>query len=273
MRPINLVPGEAGRRRRTRHSTGVAPFIVLGVLAAIALASVVSVVLGNQVSSKKQQIVELTKQTRVAELAASRLERYGKFATLKQIRLTGLTTVAEARFPWGRVLGDVAKSMPKDAWLIEVVGKASPEAKTGEKTGGQASTSGSNSAGGGEEIEVPGPTLKLTGCTYRQTHLARMMSRLRNVHGVAQVLLSSSEEIEDDQASTPSENETECRTRPGIHKFTVTLTFPPDDATQLVEALRSSANPSTPPAAVGGAQPSPSSGGSTAQPVAGGASK
>lgn len=272
MRPVNLIPEET-RRNQVRSKTGPAPYLVIAVLGFAVIGSGAYVWLSNQVTDKQGQLTELTAQAARATEKAKTLAPYGKFAALKRERVAAVQSIVDSRFPWAGVLLDVARAMPSDAWLVQATGKVSPGAQTGAKSASGGSATGGSSAAGGADINVPGPTIKLIGCTYRQAEVARLMTRLRNIDGVAQVLLSESEEADGQSAAKQggaSTSTDECRTRPTIHKFTVTITFPPGKATQLAGAIAvggKSASPSAAPPPSGSGSGSQGSG--SAQPVSG----
>ena len=254
MRPINLIPSDV-KLKRARQETGITPYVVTGVLAVIVAGVLAYVLMQNQVTSKKDEVAELSSKVNKAHAEAAAISEYGKFAELKLARQSSLALIAQSRFPWSEVLYDISKALPKNAWLTEATGKVSPAAFTGAGSG-----SGSSEGGGGDDkegVSVPGPTIELTGCTYRQSDVARMMTRLHNVSGVRQVLLKESKEkdsVDKGGASgAASGQETDCRTKIGIHKFEVTRTFAPGLATMMVKARSAAANltdqppvPSTP---------------------------
>lgn len=266
MRPINLIPEEV-KRRSSRQSSGPAPYVVIAFLCLAVAGGGVYVLLENQLTSKRDRLNEVTAKVDAASKQAEALSQFGKFGALKRVREAGVVTIADSRFPWDEIAFDIAKAMPSDAWLVSMTGKVSPEANTGDAKSGSGGGS-TGSAGSGGKIDVPGPTLQLVGCTYSQSQLAEMMTRLRNIDGVAQVLLSSSEEKENAGSSSPAAGSggDECRTKLRMHKFTVTLTFPPGPATQLVGTLQAGGGSASPAA---GSKAAPS--GASGQPVSGGA--
>lgn len=252
MRPVNLLPREV-KQRQLRHGTGFAPYVVIGALVVVVVALLGYVLVQNQVTSRKNELADMTKQEAELKKKAQELSDYSKFANMKLVRVAGLTMISQSRFDWSKVLFDVSKALPDDAWLIEATGKVSKEAKTGEP-GASNSGSGGTRSKDANKPDVPGPTLELVGCTYRQWQLARMMTRLRNIEGVAQVLLTTSEEKDTSEENTTGGDvsENECRVRPGIHKFTVTITFPVAPASAIV--AMAAASSSAPSGQAGGQQ-------------------
>lgn len=239
MRPVNLAPDRL-KQRGSHDSTGQAPYIFIGALSLVVVLLLGYVLINNQITSKKSEIDSLNKELQTAQSEAKNLTSFTKFATVKQQRTAGLTEITNARFPWPDTLIGVAKALPEDAWLVSVRGAVSEDAETGEQGGNSATASE-----GGGEIAVPGPTVELVGCTYRQSQVAVMMSRLRSIKGVSQVLLQSSKEKNDKQQSGSSgalnvSSAEDCRTGPGVHKFVVILTFKPGGATLLRETIATS---------------------------------
>ncbi len=246
MRPINLIPVEI-KRRRVRRDTGIAPYVVTAVAALLVAGVFGYVLMHNQVTSKKNEAAELSAEVKQAEAEAAAMAGYGKFAVMKQARLAGLTMIAQSRFPWGDVIKDISKAIPSNAWLIEITGMAAKGANVGTESGGESTAQGS---GEDIEIDVPGPTVQLIGCSYKQSDVAKTMTRLRNISGVRQVLLKESKEkIKGEKGSSASsaDQEEECRTRFGIHKFEITLTFSPGPATAVIEAKAAAAKAAAQP--------------------------
>jgi Tfp pilus assembly protein PilN len=217
VRPINLIPKEqrASRGLAGGH-TGIAPFVLLGILG-IALVGMLAVVLtSNKVNSQNDKAAKLDQQTQKARAAANALRPYGEFAKVQQARLTTLQSLANTSFNWERVLRALSRAIPPNAWLVRFTGTVSPDV-TLEAGGGTGDSS--------YRSKAPGPAVELSGCTYSQHAVARMMVRMRNIDGVSQVVLSKSERPESEQQqqsqsdSGGSGGGDDCRTGYHITKF------------------------------------------------------
>ncbi len=239
MKPINLTP-KSNAQQRMRQENSKTPYIVIGVLVLVVIASFVFVTTSNQVSEKQSQLA--TAEQELSETQAKLTEVGGGsgFATLAEQRSVALHTIGEARFDWSRAIAQVGAAVPTNAWLIGLTGKVNEDASTGE-------TSSVGSQNGEQPPSTPGPSLQLIGCSYKQSDVARMISRLRAIDGVDKVLITSSNEKDDASGSVLGGSQTgsddnECRTKLGIHKFNVTLAFAQGPETALAEQLKAAAD-------------------------------
>jgi Tfp pilus assembly protein PilN len=217
MRPINLIPPESRRGSSAPMRTGPLPYLVLGVLA-LALAGVTLLVLaGNTVGDREAEVTRLEREDARASAKAQRLVAFTQFREMQQARTETITSLADSRFDWERVMRELALILPEDAWLVNLSASASPEAEAAE--GG----------GGGLRGAVPGPALELKGCAVGQEAVAGFVTALKDIDGVTRVGVESSElgDAEDADASGGAEegaNE-DCRTRAFIAQFSIVVAF------------------------------------------------
>ncbi len=126
MRPINLLPPEALEKAKLRRRR----FLwVLAGLAFLALLAVATLWMQNRVNDRKEEL-----QQREAEIAALQQEvaELGEFAALKA-EFDGavliLTSALSGDVGWGRILNDLARTIPDRVWItsfsaLAVVGEA-----------------------------------------------------------------------------------------------------------------------------------------------------
>jgi Tfp pilus assembly protein PilN len=243
MRPVNLIPLEQRRGEHAPSRTGVAPYAVVGVLAA-ALAGVSLLVLtSNQISDREAKLTETKQRSAALEAQAARVEAYTAFRKVRDQRTTTVASLADSRFDWERVLRQLALVLPSDAWLIGVTGTVNPD------------VSPDDSVGVAQRSEVPGPALELAGCAISQDAVARLVSALHDIDGVTRVGLASSDRPDLSQAASvgganaPSVSGGEdCRTRDFIVRFEIVLAFdkaPVPDESGAIPAPPVTAAPST----------------------------
>jgi Tfp pilus assembly protein PilN len=219
MRPVNLLPYDQ-RRGPTGARSGSA-YIVVGVLGALLVMLVAYVLSSNQLNSRQSDAA-------VARLQAERLEReaqdrvsFTNFAQIKETRIASVAGVAASRFDWERLMRELARIMPEGSWLQSVDASAAGDPA--------ATAAGSPAATGSTSTAPTGPNATLVGCTPRQSDVARMMVRLRELHRVEDVKLNqSSQETAGAEASFEA-----CGS---LYKFDLGVTF--TQAAPVAEAPR-----------------------------------
>jgi Tfp pilus assembly protein PilN len=195
--------------------TGPVPYLVVGALVA-ALAGVTALVLtSNQVSERKSEVAQLKREDAVATARAGRLAAYTQFQALREQRVSTVTSLADSRFDWERVMRELSLILPHDVWLVGLEATASPEASTGGSGGGG---SGSNL-----RKSALGPALQISGCAKGQEAVAGFVTALKDIDGVTRVGVQSSE-LSDKETASGSGGE-ECRTRAFIAKFQIVVAF------------------------------------------------
>jgi len=220
MRPIDLTPPEMRQGAHAPMRTGALPYILVGALVAVLAGVALLVVTGNQVSERRDEVAQLKHEDAAAQAEARRLAPYIQFQTLHEQRLATITSLADSRFDWERVMRELAIVLPRDVWLVELNATASPEA----------STSGGGGSGTNLRGSIAGPALEIEGCGAGQESVAGFVTALKDMDGVTRVAVASSElpTQEEGSASTEggeSESTSECRTRKFITKFTVVIAF------------------------------------------------
>jgi Tfp pilus assembly protein PilN len=216
MRPIDLTPPELRQGAHAPMRTGAIPYIVLGALAALLAGVALLVVTGNQVSERKDEVVQLKREDAAARQQARRLAAYVQFQTLHEQRLTTIAGLADSRFDWERVMRELSLVLPDDVWLTELNASASGEGEGGDS--------------GGLRSSVVGPSLALEGCAAGQESVAGFVTVLKDIDGVTRVGVASSElpAKEEGQVSSDgseAEGGSECRTRKFIAKFNLVVAF------------------------------------------------
>jgi len=187
MRAVNLIPAEERRGSTTAGRSGGAVYAVLGALALLVIMATAYAVIGRSIESKRTEIASVKAEADAAEAKSADLKGYTDFAGLRKQRTDSITQLAESRFDWARVLHEVARTIPENAWLSQLHGSAGPATGTAA-----AASSTSTPSPDGSSATATGPTIDLTGCTAGQGAVARLMVELRRIDGVAKVDLTSS---------------------------------------------------------------------------------
>jgi Tfp pilus assembly protein PilN len=218
MRPVDLLPAELRQGARAPMRTGPIPYILVGALVAVLAGVALLVITGNQISDRKSEVAQLKREDAVAMQEAKRLAAYTQFQTLHEQRVRTITSLADSRFDWERVMRELSLILPHDAWLTELNASASPDSVA--------------SAGGGTlRDSVPGPALVLTGCATGQEAVAGFVTALKDIDGVTRVGVELSELPSEEEGSGSTEGSSEegdgseCRTRHFIAKFELVVAF------------------------------------------------
>jgi Tfp pilus assembly protein PilN len=218
VRPIDLTPPELRQGAHAPMRTGAIPYILLGALVAVLAGVALLVTTDNKVSERKDEVAQLKREDAAATAQARRLAPYVQFQALHEQRLTTITSLANSRFDWERVMRELSLVLPDDVWLTELNASAS-----GDSEGG-------SGAAGGLRGSVLGPALELEGCTTGQEAVAAFVTVLKDIDGVTRVAVASSELPAREEGEASSDGGSggggsECRTRKFIAKFSIVVAF------------------------------------------------
>ena len=257
MRPVNLIPPEERRGERAPSRTGALAYIVVGALA-VALLGVVGVVLtDNQIADSNAQVAELHGQLTDATAEANRLKSYADFAAMETARNATVSTLANSRFDWYRVLRELALLIPSNVWVTDLQGSVTPEAAvTGSGGSGGSSSTGASAAD--VTGQITGPSLSISGCASGHDAVAGFIGALRDIDGVTRVVVTQSERSDQTAQAGAATAPSGCAVRSFIAQFQVVVAFdkvPVDATTGLATsaAPTSAAAPTATTAAPAGA--------------------
>jgi Tfp pilus assembly protein PilN len=219
VRPINLIPPEDRRGDQAPLRTGQLPYVLLGGLIALLIGVIALVLVGNEISDNKGEVVKLTAEDAAASAKAQRLAAYTQFRNMSEQRVATVNSLADSRFDWERVMRELALVLPADTWLTALTASAGGEAEGGAGTGS------------GLSAGALGPTLQLSGCSSGQEAVAAFVTALKDIDGVTRVGVASSELPDKASGGTggggggDSGAGEECRTRNFIAKFEIVVAF------------------------------------------------
>jgi Tfp pilus assembly protein PilN len=175
MRPVNLIPPEerAGGRKPLR--SGPLAYIVVGALAAAVIAITALLVTESKVDDRKAEVTQLESEQASITAKAQALAAYAQFSTVREQRLATVTSLADSRFDWARILHELSLVMPADVQLNSLSGSAAPGVST---AGG---------GGIGMRAQIAGPALEMVGCASSQVSVAAFIEALKDIDGVTRV--------------------------------------------------------------------------------------
>lgn len=247
MRPVNLIP--ADERRDGARKQGAVAYALVGGLLVLLAGVTLLVVTNNQISERKAEVAKLRQQNAVAEARAARLTAYTSFDEVRNQRVAAVSSLADSRFDWERVMRELALILPKSVWLTSLTASASSEAQV-ENAGSIPLRS-----------SVPGPALELIGCGTGQDAVAGFVSTLKDIDGVTRVGVQSSELAETaggaESVKTDSAGSAECAQRTA--KFEIVVAFDAAPVPALAAGAVAEATASTEPPGSTEATPAPES--------------
>jgi Tfp pilus assembly protein PilN len=207
VKAVNLIPSEqrAGGGPAAGESEGAA-FMVLGLLAGLAVLALLYGIASHQVSERKEKVASVSAQAQTTQARANALTPYTSFKAMYEQRLNAVTELVNTRFDWAHAFHELGRVLPSDASLNSVKGTiasaavatgaaAKPAAPAAPATAASAgATSTASAASAVTSATPPGsvPTFILAGCATSQAEVAQALQRLRLIDGVGDVTLQSS---------------------------------------------------------------------------------
>jgi Tfp pilus assembly protein PilN len=227
MRPVNLIPVEERRGEHASMRSGPLVYIVVGALVA-ALAGVTALVLtGNEIADRKADVAQLRQEDAAVKARAQKLAAYTQFRALRDQRVATVTSLADSRFDWERVMRELSLVLPPDVWLTDLTATSTP----GVSVGSGSSGGGSESSASGMRGSIAGPAIEMAGCANGQDGVAGFVTALKDIDGVTRVGVQSSALPDTGSAASGAEGgggaggSTDCRTRGFIAEFQIVVAF------------------------------------------------
>jgi Tfp pilus assembly protein PilN len=174
MRPVNLIPKEERLGSHRPMRSGPTAYIIVGALLLALLGVTALVSTGNQITDRKSEIAALKGEVASAQAKTQSLSAYTQFHTLSEQRIATITSLADSRFDWARVMQELSLILPGDVWLTGLSASATPTTETG-------------GAGGSLRAAVAGPALSISGCARTQDAVAGFADALKGIDGVTRV--------------------------------------------------------------------------------------
>ena len=228
MRPVNLIPPEDRRGEHAPLRAGAVSYAIVGFLGLALVGVVLMVLAGNDISENESELAALEAQKVQADVAAANLADYEQFATLEHARSETVSSLAQSRFDWARVLNELALVIPRRVTLDNLTATATAGVTVGGEGTAAAPTSGASA----------GPSLQIGGCAKGQEGTARFLAALRDIDGVTRVGMQSSElgaldageaaaasAAAGDSAAGAGAPSADCQTKPQVARFQVTVAF------------------------------------------------
>jgi Tfp pilus assembly protein PilN len=177
VRGVNLLPEQHRRRPAGTHAPKGSSYGVIGLLAVLLAMAAAYTLTSNQAKDRTTKAAEASQEADGYEARARALGAYGNFHETKQTRVASVRSLAKNRFDWERLLRELSALLPAGTWLQETSASVTGDLQTAAPTAGDAPAQ-------------PGANLK--GCAPKQSDVAKLMVRLRQVYLVDNVELKES---------------------------------------------------------------------------------
>ncbi len=228
MRAVNLIPSEQrGGGAIGARSEGAA-FAVLGLLAGIAVLTLLYGLAHHALSSRRSEAASLAVRAAQVQAQAAQLAPYTSFVAIREQRLQAISTLIGSRFDWSAAMGELSRVLPSDVSLSSLQGTiGTTTGSTLSSKGSAPSPSPSTATAAVSSATPPGavPTFTLAGCAASQVVVAQTLVRLRLISGVSNVTLQSSTKTGGSGAGASSGSSGGCPN--GDPVFSVQVTFQP----------------------------------------------
>jgi Tfp pilus assembly protein PilN len=208
MRAVNLLPRDESRAQV--EGGRLALLIALGGLVGV------TVLAGVVAMSSSKAASDTEAELQAVEAAIARVPKVATPVVSQDVlsqertdRVTALATALSSRVAFDRLLRDVSRVLPEDAWLTSVTA-ASPS--------GEPATPGA--------APEAGQGISISGATYTHVSVARVLSRLAVVPSLENVTLESSAIVAPEALTTSQSGEQAAKKPKGrrIVVFTVAAT-------------------------------------------------
>ncbi len=220
MRPVNLIPPDERGSDRGAMRTGAFSYVLIGALALALLGMIALAFTSKQVSDRKSEVAKLNVQEQQATAKANSLQAFANFRTVQEQRSSTVTSLAQSRFDWQRVMNELARVVPSNVWLVQLAGTVNPSVTVADSP--DIST----------RSEIAGPALELVGCAPNLDAVAGFVSSLEEIDGVTRVGVSQTKRPEEvaaasSEATTGSAQatSTDCTTKAFIYQFQLVVAF------------------------------------------------
>jgi Tfp pilus assembly protein PilN len=249
MRPVNLIPPDERQGDAAPLRTGSLIYVLVAGLALLLLGIIAVALTSKQISDRESQKSDLQAQLAQETARANSLAAFSSFRAVQQQRADTVSSLANSRFDWQRVLHELSLVLPSNISLTALTGTASPTVQL-------ASSGGSSAAGSDLRAGIAGPALEISGCAPTQDAVAAFVASLKDIDGVTRVGLERSVVggSGSSASSSSSSSSSDCGTPPDIYSFQITVAFD-----SVPTPPTATASPSVPPSVA------PSTSGGTAQ--------
>jgi Tfp pilus assembly protein PilN len=178
MNAVNLLPADLRRGSGSPGRSGVAVYVLLGILATAVVLASTTALFKRSVSNREAEVARVEAEAANAEARAATLTRYKKLASETSKRVQGIKNVAAGRVNWATSLREVSQAVGSEVFFDSVTASTAP------------GVGGSSNALRGA---IQSPAVEVVGCARDHKAVARVMTRFRAMDEVKRVSLSESD--------------------------------------------------------------------------------
>ena len=213
------------------------------------------VLAANTVKDRQAELAAVDGRVGRGDHEGEGLKPYADFESLANSRVQTVKDLATSRFDWEQALRDLSRAVPSDVTLASIKGDL----------GGTQTATGIRGA-------ITAPAITLTGCTYSQTKVAKLMARLRTIDGVTRVSLSKSDKEATASVGAAADRRAPSATgycaKDGVPAFELVVFFEGHAAASTAPAPGGTATATTATASTSTATPAATPAAGTATPAA-----
>jgi Tfp pilus assembly protein PilN len=221
MRPVNLIPPDERRGDSAPLRTGKLVYVLVAGMALLLLGVIALALTSKQVSDRQEEKANLEQELNEATARANSLAAFSSFRAVQQSRVDTVTSLAQSRFDWDRVLHELSLVLPSDVSVCTLKGTVTPDVDV--------ETPSCAAGAGGTDLRsaITGPALEITGCAPDQPTVAAFVASLEDIDGVTRVGLATSgiPDSEDDSSGAGDGGSATCHTEPKSDGRTRNLQF------------------------------------------------
>jgi Tfp pilus assembly protein PilN len=252
MRPVNLIPPDERRGDDAPLRTGNLVYVLTAGLVLLLLGVVSVALTGKQITDRESQKASLQQDLQQETARASSLAAFTNFRAVQESRTATITSLAQSRFDWNRVLHELSLVLPSNVTISALTGTVSPDVSIQSSGGGSSASGGSDLRG-----SISGPALDIAGCAPGQDAVAGFVASLEDIDGVTRVGLDSSkiDSVGSASASSSSSAPGSCNAGPDTANFHVVVAFdavPTPSTATTAPSVPSAVASSTPVASTAG---------------------
>jgi Tfp pilus assembly protein PilN len=204
MRAVNLLPRDEPKRRRVRLTVGVqlalvSPFVIASLVAAGVMLE------SSKINDNRATLKALQEELATLPPPTAPPQTNAQLALQQSQRVAALGSALQGRVAWDRILREISAVLPEDVWLTSLSAtspqsavSSAPAPTPTPAPSDSTSLDGTTTTTDTTTTPVPTPAapatapLNISGYTYSQEGVARLMSRLAVIPELQDVKLVSS---------------------------------------------------------------------------------
>src|SRR5690349_6710937 len=112
MRPVNLIPSNERRGDSSVSRAGPIAYLLTGELGPVLCCVYALILTGHENSDKKSELKEPEAESATGQARADSPSAYTQFNSIRESRALTISTLADSRFDWERVMRELSLVLP-----------------------------------------------------------------------------------------------------------------------------------------------------------------